>query len=84
VSGEPGGKEAVVMKGVFDLVESIYETIVENFEMTGREPQALVLSPASYRRLLEIKSDDPAAINPLGHFRLVIDEIFPDTKVGVE
>jgi len=72
------------MKEVYDLVEEIYEKLAEFFETTGQEPQAIALSPGSYRWLLELKSSDPGMINPFGYFRLVIDEILPDTEVRIE
>jgi hypothetical protein len=38
--GASARKEEGVMKNVFDLVEAIYESIVEYFETTGVEPEA--------------------------------------------
>lgn len=71
------------MKPTFDIVEAIYEQIVEFLFATGHVPSRLVLSPISYRRLLEIRRDAPGSLLSLATIEIVIDEVMPDTEIQV-
>jgi hypothetical protein len=71
------------MKPTFDIVEAIYEQIVEFLFATGHVPGRLVLSPISYRRLLEIRRDAPGSLLSLATIEIVIDEVLPDTEILV-
>ncbi len=71
------------MSDPLDLVRSIYVKLAEFFELTGYAPRVLIISPGSYRRLLELTSEDPQMLNPRRYFRLVIDEVLPDTEIQV-
>jgi len=71
------------MNDPLELVRSIYEKLAEFFEITGYAPRVVIVSPGSYRRLLELTAEDPTALNPRRYFRLVIDEILPDSEIQV-
>jgi len=71
------------MRPAFDIIETIYERIVDFLFATGRTPSQVVLSPASYRRLLEIRRDAPGCLVSLTTVEIVIDEVLPDTEVQV-
>ena len=85
------------MKNAFDLIEAINERVAEHAEKTGSKPHSIAVSPASYRRLIEIKAWEERIGNliigcaPLkefgtedGNVSLVIDEMLADTAVEVE
>lgn len=80
------------MNKVFDVVETINERIRKYVSCAGSSPKAILLSPASYRRLLEINSVDQEIGDLLigciplrsfttawGNIRVVIDEMLGDT-----
>ena len=84
------------MNEVFDLVGAILESVEEFVSRTGVAPSVLSLSPASYRRMIEIgSSEQPTrdsaigcpAIDEIdtafGRIRVVIDELLPDTSVDL-
>lgn len=84
------------MKQVFDLIEAINDRLTQFLDQEGLTPNAIAISPASYRRLLEIKSWEWRIGNliiscrplkeietPLGKVHLVIDELLSDTEVEV-
>jgi hypothetical protein len=71
------------MRPTFDIVEAIYERIVEFLFATGRVPNRMVLSPMSYRHLLEIRRDAPGALVSLATIEIVIDEVMSDTEIQV-
>ncbi len=84
------------MKHVFDLIETINDKVMQYFDETGRTPTTITISPNSYRRLLEIKTDEAKTGNliigyapiteiqtPLGRIRLQLDEMLSDTDVEV-
>ena len=71
------------MKPVFDLVGTIYEEIAWFLTNTGRAPLQIVVSPASYRRLLELREEAPQLAPTLWTLDIVIDEVLPDTEVEV-
>jgi hypothetical protein len=85
------------MKEIFDPVEAIFELIEAFYFESGQVPTAVVLSPHTYRRLLEIRSDEftignlvigcaPITIiaTPWGDIQVVLDELMEDTRVGIE
>ncbi len=84
------------MKQVFDLIEAINDRLTQFLDQEGLTPNAIAISPASYRRLLEIKSWEWRIGNliigcapmreietPLGKASIIIDEILSDTEVEV-
>jgi hypothetical protein len=85
------------MKEIFDPVEAIFEMIEAFYFKSGQVPTAIVLSPNTYRRLLEIRSDEykignlvigcaPITIlaTPRGNIQVVLDELMEDTRIGIE
>jgi len=78
-------------------IRTMINTAVEEFAAaTGRRPEEVRISPASYRRLIEVESADPDLGNlmigclallkiqtSLGWMVLAIDEILADVSVGV-
>ncbi len=85
------------MKHAFDLIEAINERIAEHKESSGLRPHSIAVSPAAYRRLVEIRAWEERIGNlvigcaPLkefetedGNISLVIDEMLADTVVEVE
>lgn len=72
------------MKQVFDLLEEISRGVAEYIDRTGHPPRSLVLSPRSYRRVLEVMLTHPAHAGLLSTIRLVIDEVLPDTDIQLE
>lgn len=85
------------MRSAFDLIEVINERIAEHKERTGFRPHSIAVSPAAYRRLVEIRAWEERIGNliigcaPLrefetedGNVALVIDEMLADTAVEVE
>ncbi len=85
------------MKKIFDPVEAIYDMIESFYFESGRTPSGIVVSPNTYRRLLEIRSDECKIGNliigcapimvfstPWGDIHLIIDELMEDTRVDVE
>ena len=84
------------MKNVFDILEAIEEKVAEFLDRCGRIPAAIILSPGSYRRLVEMRSMDITVGNliigcvPLkevdtsaGKVNVVIDEMLSDSYVEV-
>jgi hypothetical protein len=82
------------MKDVFDLFEAINDGVMLYRNQTGETPTTLTISPAMYRRLVEIKAWEGrignlvigcAPVNsidtPSGTLCVVIDELFTDTGV---
>jgi hypothetical protein len=85
------------MKHAFDPIEAINERIAEHKERSGLRPHSIAISPAAYRRLVEIRAWEGRIGNliigcaPLkefgtedGNVALVIDEMLADTAVEVE
>ncbi|HLF19300.1 MAG TPA: hypothetical protein VI704_00785 [Bacteroidota bacterium] len=84
------------MNTTFDLIEAIQEQASCFLHETGFAPEAVAISPNSYRRLLAIKSQEQSIGNliigcsPLTQFqtaagtlRIIIDEILGDTTVEI-
>jgi hypothetical protein len=69
------------MRPVFDLLETIVQHVAGFLEEYGYQPTLLLVSPASYRRLLELHAVEPMALTPIAGMRVVIDEVLPDTDV---
>jgi hypothetical protein len=85
------------MRKIFDPVEAIFDKIESFYFDTGRAPEGILLSPKTYRRLVEIRSDESrvdglvigcAPIQffptPWGDIRLQIDEMLEDTLIEIE
>ena len=84
------------MNTTFDLIEAIHENAGRFREETGFVPHAIEISPTSYRRLLELRSQDESFGNlligctPLSSFEtaagtlsVLIDELLSDTEIVV-
>lgn len=71
------------MKPVFDILDEIIERITEYLYDTGHQPTVLLVSPVSYRQLLELHLRDPLALTPIAGLYVIIDEVLPETKVIV-
>lgn len=84
------------MKTSFDLVEAIYEEASRFYAEQGTVPEAVALSPASYRRLIELRCQEQSIGNliigcapilqfttAVGTLRIVIDELLGDTVVEI-
>lgn len=85
------------MKNAFDLIEAINERIEEYKERAGFRPHSVAVSPAAYRRLVEMRAWEEKIGNliigcaPLkefetdgGNLSLVIDEMLGGTAIEVE
>jgi len=85
------------MNEAFDLIDAISERVAGFKEKMGERPHSVLISPASYRRLLENRAWEERIGNlvigcaPLrevatedGPVALLIDELLPDTAVQVE
>ena len=84
------------MEQVFDVIEAIMEKVGTYYDEQGILPASISISPRSYRRMLQIKSDETEVGNstggcapiteihtPLGIIQLQLDEIMSDTDVEV-
>lgn len=71
------------MKPVFDILEETIERIREYLSYHGHQPSLLLVSPGSYRRLLELNAQDPLALTPIAGLTVIIDEVLPETEVIV-
>jgi hypothetical protein len=85
------------MNETFDLIEAISERIARCRKRTGERPSSVFISPASYRRLPEIKAQEERIGNLIIRsarldevapedeaIALVIDELPADTAVEDE
>jgi hypothetical protein len=72
------------MKPVFDLIHEIIEQVREYLYATGHEPSVVLVSPGSYRRLLEIHQQDPLALTSIAGLTVIIDEVLPESEVIVD
>jgi len=85
------------MRKIFDPLEAIYDRLESFYFKAGRMPNAIVLSPNTYRRLLEICLKElryeefiPGYAQvvlfqtPWGAIQIVIDELLGDMQVSVE
>lgn len=84
------------MKKIFDVVEAINERIRKYVSCAGTSPTSILLSPSSYRRLLEINSVNQEIGSLLigciplrsittawGSIQVIIDEMLGDTDVEI-
>jgi hypothetical protein len=84
------------MKTSFGIIEAIHEEASRFYAEHGVAPEAVALSPGSYRRLIELCSQEHRIGNliigcaPLrelvtrgGKLRVVIDELLADTVVEI-
>jgi hypothetical protein len=72
------------MKPVFDLINEIIEQVREYLYVYGHEPSVVLVSPRSYRRLLEINQQDPLALTAIAGLTVIVDEVLPESEVIVE
>lgn len=85
------------MRRIFDPLEAIYDRLESFYFKSGRMPTAIVLSPNTYRRVLEICAKElkfeefiPGYAQvvlfqtPWGAIQIVIDELLGDMQVSVE
>jgi len=84
------------MNQVFVLIKAIDKKLRLYFDLTGRSPETISISPLSYRQLLETRAKCERVDNqmmgcrridavetPFGNVRLMIDELLLDTEVDV-
>ena len=84
------------MNQVYALIEAIDTEVKLYFDRTGASPEAISISPVSYRQLLETRAKCErtgdqvmgcwridAVETPFGNVRIMIDELLLETEVDV-